>query len=391
MNTMDNKEIRELLFKYNEGKCTDKEKALIETWYNRQRTDDAVDLSGEEIEEDLRNVFSTLPKHPERRTIPLVFRIAAAAVILITLSVAVYFYYPSNSVAPANLIVETLPVETDIAPGGNRATLTLADGSIILLDDALKGKIAEQEGMKVTKTEDGLLTYTFIPSERGSVAEIQYNTISTPKGGQYQIVLADGTKVWLNASSSLTFPTTFAGNERSVKLSGEGYFEVNPERGLGIKNIPFIVKTADQEVMVLGTHFNINSYADEASTVTTLMEGSIQVSQLSTSHSKLLIPGQQSTVILNKGINISTVNPSSAMAWKNGLFQFQGSDIQNVMRQFSRWYDVEVEFEGKVPDIKLWGEVYRNVNASQALEILAYFNLKYKIVQTEKGKKVIIS
>ena len=391
MNTLDKKEIQELLFKYNEGKCTDKEKALIETWYNRQRTDDAVDLSGEEIEEDLRNVFNTLPKHPERRTIPLVFRIVAAAVILITLSVAVYFYYPTHSIAPANLVAEALPVETDIAPGGNRATLTLADGSIILLDDALKGKIAEQEGMKVTKTEDGLLTYTFIPSERGSLAEIQYNTISTPKGGQYQIVLADGTKVWLNAASSLTFPTTFAGNERSVKLSGEGYFEVNPARGLGIKNIPFIVKTADQEVMVLGTHFNINSYADEASTVTTLMEGSIQVSQLSTSHSKLLIPGQQSTVILNKGINVSTVNTSSAMAWKNGLFQFQDSDIQNVMRQFSRWYDVEVEFEGRIPDIKLWGEVYRNVNASQALEILEYFNLKYKIVQNEKGKKVIIS
>lgn len=388
---MDKKEIRELLFKYNEGKCTDEEKALIETWYNRQRADDAADLSDEEIEDDLRNVFSALPKYPEKRIVPLVFRIVAAAVILITLSVAVYFYYPTHSIAPANLVAEALPMETDIAPGGNRATLTLADGSIILLDDALTGKIAEQEGMKVTKAEDGLLTYTFIPSERGLATEIQYNTISTPKGGQYQIVLADGTKVWLNAASSLTFPTTFAGNERSVELSGEGYFEVNPIKGLGIKNIPFIVKTADQEVMVLGTHFNINSYADEASTVTTLMEGSIQVSQLSTSHSKLLIPGQQSTVILNKGINVAMVNTSSAMAWKNGLFQFQDSDIQNVMRQFSRWYDVEVEFEGRIPDIKLWGEVYRNVNASQALEILEYFNLKYKIVQSEKGKKVIIS
>jgi ferric-dicitrate binding protein FerR (iron transport regulator) len=288
-------------------------------------------------------------------------------------------------------VVESLPAETDIAPGGNRATLTLADGSVILLDDAMMGKIAEQEGMKVTKAEDGLLTYTFIPSEKGVATAAQFNTISTPKGGQYQIVLADGTKVWLNAASSLTFPTSFTGNERSVELSGEGYFEVNTVRGLDVKNIPFIVKTADQEVTVLGTHFNINSYADEASTITTLMEGSIQVSQLSTSSSKLLKPGQQSVVTLNKGINVSTVNSSSAMAWKNGLFQFEGSDIKNVMRQFSRWYDVEVEFESRVPDIKLWGEVYRNVNASQALEILEYFNLKYKIVQTEKGKKVIVS
>lgn len=388
---MDNNKIQELLFKYNTGKCTDEEKALIETWYNRQGTADAMDLSEEEIENDLLHVFSALPKHPEKRILPLVFRIAVAAVILITLSIGVYFYYPSHSVAPASLIVESLPVETDIAPGGNRATLTLADGSIILLDDALKGEIAEQEGMKVTKAEDGLLTYTFIPSEKGLATATQYNTISTPKGGQYQIVLVDGTKVWLNAASSLTFPTVFNGNERSVELSGEGYFEVNTVLGSGIKNKPFIVKASDQEVTVLGTHFNINSYVDEVSTVTTLMEGRIQVSQLSTSHSKLLIPGQQSVVTLNKGISVSTVNPSSAMAWKNGLFQFQGSDIQNVMRQFSRWYDVEVEFEGSVPDIKLWGEVYRNVNATQAFEILEYFNLKFKIVQTGKGRKVVIS
>lgn len=388
---MDKKEIQELLFKYNEGKCTEAEKALIETWYNRHKAALAKDLSDDEIEDDLQTIFNALPKSPERRIAPSVFRIAAAAVVLIALSVAAYFYYATPAVAPSDLVVESLPAETDIAPGGNRATLTLADGSVILLDDAMMGKIAEQEGMKVTKAEDGLLTYTFIPSEKGVATAAQFNTISTPKGGQYQIVLADGTKVWLNAASSLTFPTSFTGNERSVELSGEGYFEVNTVRGLDVKNIPFIVKTADQEVTVLGTHFNINSYADEASTITTLMEGSIQVSQLSTSRSKLLKPGQQSVVTLNKGINVSTVNSSSAMAWKNGLFQFEGSDIKNVMRQFSRWYDVEVEFESRVPDIKLWGEVYRNVNASQALEILEYFNLKYKIVQTEKGKKVIVS
>lgn len=388
---MDKKEIQELLFKYNQGKCTPAEKALIETWYNWHKVALVKDLSDDEIEGDLQNVFNALPKFKERRVIPSVFRIAAAAVVLITLSVGAYFYFVTPSDAPSNLVVESLPIETDVAPGGNRATLTLADGSVILLDDAMMGKIAEQEGMKVTKAEDGLLTYTFIPNEKVAVAAPQFNTISTPKGGQYQIVLADGTKVWLNAASSLTFPTVFVGNERSVELSGEGYFEVNSVRGSDIKNIPFIVKTADQEVTVLGTHFNINSYADEGSTVTTLMEGSIQVSQLSTSSSRLLIPGQQSVVALNKGINVSTVNPSTAMAWKNGLFQFQGSDIQSVMRQFSRWYNVDVEYAGRIPDIKLWGEVYRNVNASQALEILEYFNLHYKIVQTSKGKKVIIS
>lgn len=388
---MENKRIQELLTKYTAGECTDEEKAVIETWYNQLASDEFVDLSEEEIKDDLDVVFNALPRRSEKRRTSFALRITTAALILIALSLGFYFYYHTNTISQERRIVDNTSVQTDVAPGGNRATLTLADGSVILLEDASKGEIAEQEGMKVTKTEDGLLTYTFMPSDRDLEANPRYNTISTPKGGQYQIVLADGTKVWLNAASVLTFPTSFAGNERRVELSGEGYFEVNTVSGIDNKSKPFIVKTTDQEVKVLGTHFNINSYTDEASTITTLMEGSIQVSQLSTSQSKLLVPGQQSTVTVNKGIDILNVNPASAMAWKNGLFQFQGSDIKNVMRQFSRWYDVEVEFEGRVPDIKLWGEVYRNVNASQALEILEYFNLKYKIIQTEKGKKVVIS
>src|SRR5690606_21711377 len=221
---------------------------------------------------------------------------------------------------------------------------------------------------------------------------ITYNEIKTPKGGQYEIVLPDGTKVWLNAASSLKYPVVFKGNERKVELTGEAYFEVTSINKNGL--VPFIVQTSLQQIKVLGTAFNINAYADEQSTKTTLLHGSVKIipqsNSLRTDDSVLLKPGQESKVSKDK-ISVAEVNTAEAVAWKNGMFYFQDSDIRSVMRQLSRWYNVEVEFEGKLPNIKLWGEIHRDVNASKALKILEYFNLKYRIENKNDVKKIIIS
>lgn len=389
---MKNKEeIQELLVRYTSGKCTEEEVVWIETWYNQQKTDTFSDLSAEDIEQDLHEVFKNLPKKQPKRWI-LPYRVAAAAVLLITISLGLYFYYPNlkqESLLTTSLLEDQGSI--DIAPGGNRATLTLADGTAIFLDDVSSGQIAQQEGLKIEKTDDGLVTYTVVTGVQSPEVEVMFNTISTPKGGQYQVVLADGTKVWLNAASTLTFPTSFIGDVRSVELSGEGYFEVNRQAQANADLMPFIITSGNQQVKVLGTHFNINSYADEPAIVTTLLEGSIEVSDLSNVNKRILKPNEQSQLTANNQLMVSKVNSEHAVAWKSGMFQFQGTDIENVMRQLSRWYDVDVEFEGQAPNIKLWGEVYRNVNASQALEILEYFNLNYKIIQTSTGRKIIIS
>lgn len=389
---MKNKEeIQELIGRYVAGKCTEEEAAWVETWYNQEKTDTFSDLSAEDIEQDLHEVFAKLPKkQPKRLVLP--YRVAAAAVVLIAISLGLYFYYPN--LKEESLLTNSLSEvhdSLDIAPGGNRATLTLADGTDIFLDDVSSGQIAQQAGLNIEKTEDGLVTYTVVSAVHSSESEVTFNTISTPKGGQYQVVLSDGTKVWLNAASTLTFPTSFIGDIRSVELSGEGYFEVNRQSQANAALKPFIITSGNQQVKVLGTHFNINSYVDEPSIVTTLLEGSIEVSDLSNLNKRILKPNEQSQLTANNQLRVDQVNSEHAVAWKSGMFQFQGTDIENVMRQLSRWYDVDVEFEGEVPNIKLWGEVYRNVNASQALEILEYFNLKYKITQTSSGRKIIIS
>src|SRR5690606_19507983 len=237
-------------------------------------------------------------KQPKRLVLP--YRVTAAAVLLIAISLGLYFYYPN--LKEESLLTNSLSEvhdSLDIAPGGNRATLTLADGTDIFLDDVSSGQIAQQEGLKIEKTEDGLVTYTVVSVVYSPETEVTFNTISTPKGGQYQVVLSDGTKVWLNAASTLTFPTSFIGDTRSVELSGEGYFEVNRQSQANAALKPFIITSGNQQVKVLGTHFNINSYADEPSIVTTLLEGSIEVSDLSNLNKRILKPNEQSQLTAN--------------------------------------------------------------------------------------------
>lgn len=323
--------------------------------------------------------------------LPWIKHTAIAALLLIGLTISFLFY---NNYSPLINPVAQKPSKVDAAPGGDIAILTLADGSTISLNDRENGKIAEQSGIVITKTDDGQILYTLNKATSGSKNEAPvFNTISTPRGGQFQIILPDGTKVWLNAASSLKYPTLFSKSERKVELKGEGYFEVKRDA-----TSPFIVLTDNQVVTVLGTHFNINSYKDNNEIKTTLLEGSVMVSanmpniNMKLTH-KVLKPGEQSVLNSLNDLKVSNVNTSNVIAWKNGLFHFENTNIKEVMEEFSRWYNVDFKFEGKVPNVKLWGSAYRNVSASEALDILSYFNLKFRIIEgsADNNKTIIIS
>jgi Fe2+-dicitrate sensor, membrane component len=380
---MNNTDIKHILEQYLQGTCSEEERKIIDAWYQQWEAK-APDLSAEEIEEDLQAVFASLPRPaPRRRLRPILLRIAAAAVI-IGVAVGAFFYLTPSSAPQPTAQTPVSTEKNDLAPGENKAVLTLADGSTILLDNETGGEIANQNGIKVIKTGDGALVYVSQPTNAPTKALPSYNTITTPRGGQYQVTLPDGTVVWLNAASSLKYPTAFTGKERIVELTGEGYFEVASN-----KDMPFKVQAADQTVEVLGTHFNINCYADEPAVKTTLLEGSVKVMHHGTHKSMTLKPGEQSTVSRNN-FSVAMADTENAVAWKNNLFYFSGSDIPSVMRQISRWYNVTVEFEGAIPDIRLWGKVYRNSNASKVLELLEYFGLKYHIEENNGSKKIII-
>ncbi|SHG13251.1 FecR family protein [Pedobacter caeni] len=287
---------------------------------------------------------------------------AAAAMVFISLSIAFYFYAPVTGQG----IGRSAPrYAVSIPPGGNKAVLTLADGSEISLSDAENGELAKQSGINIIKTAEGQLTYDVSASNKASEG---HNKIATPRGGQYQINLPDGTKVWLNAASSLKFPLTFTGlKNRIVELSGEAYFEVTKN-----KHQPFKVLTAAksdqggraQVIEVLGTHFNVNSYADEESTKTTLLEGSIRLNNELT-----LKPGEQS-IFVNDHFHVIPVDMEEMIAWKKGYFMFANEDIRSIMRKISRWYDLEIVYQGKPTDNTFIGTVSRFKEVSEVLNIL---------------------
>lgn len=377
---MDKRAFKDLLKRYRANKCTGEERAYVESWYNKDINDQTI-ISEQEIEHDLQAIREQLPVPVRRPAIAWRGYAAAAAVAII----CGLFYYVRNVPDAKNSSPKTVVVSVnDVMPGSNKAILTLADGSEVLLGDQAVGTIAQQAGQMVYKTEDGQIVYQSERPQTG-LSKPSFNTITTPRGGQYHVRLPDGTKVWINAASSLTYNTSNTAGERLVELKGEGYFEVAPDA-----NRPFKVITDKQVVEVLGTHFNINSYNDEPSTKTTLLEGSVKILEKATKRTVVLKPGQQASLGSDNRLTVTRVAAGDAVAWKDGLFRFNHSDIEIVMRQMSRWYDVEVEFEGQKPAIKLWGEVYRNVNASQALEILTYFNLKYRIETKDGVKKIII-
>ena len=282
------------------------------------------------------------------------FRYAA---VLLLVAAAAAFLYNYNSKPQKEVAQQQSPVP-DVQPGGNRALLTLADGSTIVLDNAANGNLADQGNTKILKLDGGSLAYQ--PGKANG--KVMHNTISTPKGGQYQIILPDGSKVWLNASSSIRFPTAFTSG-RPVTITGEAYLEVAPD-----KTRPFIVKAAGTEVQVLGTAFNINAYPDEASVKTTLVEGSVKIA------GNILKPGQA----FKNGELVST-NVEQDVAWKNGLFDFQDKDLREVMRQLARWYNIEVIYENGIPEVEFGGQMGRDLKLSTVLTFLKKTNIHFKL------------
>jgi hypothetical protein len=370
-------------------------KILVSRYINKQLSDDELELFVQltkdgKLDDHLLNAMneqggiSESEQQDFERQIkikPFWFKLTAAAVVLITLSVGIYSYFNYNG---STLNLQAVSEKHDVEPGGNKAILTLADGREISLTDAGNGQIAKEAGVAITKNASGQLVYTVIGSGK---SEMAYNTITTPRGGQYQVNLPDGTSVWLNAASSIKFPTSFANvKDRKVELKGEAYFEVFKN-----KNLPFIVVTDKQEVEVLGTHFNINSYDDETSVKTTLLEGSVKVSLFKGGNktiSRFLRPGEQANVEHQAGsLEIVKANIDQVMAWQKGFFHFEADDLQSVLRQLSRWYDVDVIYEVSHNDDEFMGDIPRNVKLSEVLKILEFGGVHFKI----DGKKLIVT
>jgi ferric-dicitrate binding protein FerR (iron transport regulator) len=366
---MNQEEILLLIKRYNEGACTQEEKDLLETWYANQDQLFQPELEESMMEQDLADISRTLPA-PQPKKI-LWSRIAAAASLILCLGFGGYFLLHKQ--ATQQIVKNQVNV---ITPGGNKAILTLANGRQIILANASNGKLAEEANTAIDKTADGSLVYHDQPAGEGT--DLLYNTMSTPRGGQYHLTLADGTKVWLNSASSIKYPTAFAGNERKVELTGEAYFEVAHNAAK-----PFRIISNGQMVEVLGTHFNINAYPDENEIKTTLLQGSVKINAAEKSY--LLKPGEQST-LRNGNVNIAAVDINEAVGWKNGVFYFNDASIESVMRQLSRWYDVDVKYEGQIKERKFSGEISRSVNASQILDALSFKKIHYSI----NGRTIII-
>lgn len=297
---------------------------------------------------------------------------AAAALVLLIGG----YYWMSNQMSTNEHIAEQ-PMPYVIKPGGNKAVLTLADGSHIELDSSREGILTTQGSAVVVNNSSSILAYG---ANKSNTGEQVYNILSTPRGGQYCLVLSDGTKVWLNANSSIRFPATFSGDTRSVSIKGEAYFEVAKN-----KAIPFLVTAKEATIMVLGTHFNIMAYEDESMMTTTLLEGAVKVSR--GDKFKILKPGVQAQILDDASMKTEIVDVDEEMAWKNGWFNFNSWDIQRIMRQISRWYDIDVVYEGKIPTGHYSGIVSRENNISQVLQIMKAGGVDFKI----EGRKIIVS
>jgi len=305
---------------------------------------------------------------------------ASVAIVIAVITGSFYFFLPT--IGDQHISAQDTAVHNDIAPGTNRATLALADGRVFNLDDAGIGQIAETSGVKVIKTTDGQLIYQLSDNTQlVNASPAVLNTISTPKAGQYQVVLPDGTRVWLNSASSIRYPSRFSEGERYVEITGEAYFEVAPD-----KKRPFFVKSAHQKIEVLGTHFNVNAYSDEENTTTTLSEGSVRIFANDT-HTATLKPNQQAILSSHSELTVVDVQAEDVMAWKNGRFVFNNTDIESVMRIISRWYDVDIEYKNGIPEKTIGGDISKFEYISQLLEVLeATGGIEFKI----EGRRIIV-
>lgn len=373
---MKKRQFIQILRKYRQGSATAEERKFIESYYNlfeggpgseswlskedrgRLKKSMLNEIWEKIVEEEERTIY-----HGKIKRLFQPAKMAAAVLILLGIGTVIYIIGNqrlSNQKTVAENVEQTS--KDKIHPGGNKALLTLANGKTIILDSALTGSLAKQGNTNVIKVNSGLLKY----SKRSAVGTnswqsvMQYNTIATPRGGKYEVVLPDGSKAWLNAASSLRFPVTFTGKTRTVEISGEVYFEIAAQA-----QKPFIVKTDGMEVQVLGTHFDINAYKDEKTIRTTLSEGSVRISD--GGDALILKPGDQAWLNREtRNIKAEPVNVAEALAWKNDLFYFNNTNIKEIMKQVARWYDVSIEYKTQHLNNKNFSGIvsrYSEVNA----------------------------
>mgnify|MGYP001159206116 CR=1 FL=1 len=327
------------------------------------------------IYDSLRNRMR--PTHRARiRLMPSTWLRYAAAIILL-LSAVAYFFITDRKAGGNNVNNPSIS-QIDKAPGKEGAILTLSDGTKLVLDSLGNGLITSQQGTQIS-LQDKQLVYT---AEPGNPDIVGTNTLYTPKGRQFSLVLPDSTKVWLNAATSITYPTVFTGKERVVAIEGEAYFEVTKKASQ-----PFKVKVNGHSMVeVLGTRFNINAYSNEPGIKTTLLQGSVRITHFN--YRQTLVPGEQLQMAPDGNTHLlKQVNLRQVTAWKNGVFDFNRASLQEVMRQLERWYDIEVTYAGTVPDIQIQGSMERSLHLSQILKILGKMDVKYKLEQN--GRLII--
>lgn len=396
---MTNRAIADLWQRFFKDELDAGEEEVLARWVNEQDSDEDINFflqnSWSEFETNqrfadsdaaimLKNILAKAKsREPEKPSTVARrmnwIRMAVAASVLIAISIGAFFVFNQKNIEPSSIVKNQPPIDIK-APAINRAMITLANGQKIFLDSAGNGSLAMQGNVQVVKLANGQIGYQV--GEGKVTTEIIYNTLSNPRGSKViSMVLSDGSRVWLNAGSSLTYPVAFAGKERKVSITGEAYFEIAHD---AFK--PFYVSKGAMNVRVLGTHFNINCYEDEDAIKVTLLEGLVNVTVLG--QSAKLKPGEQARINASHQVQTARdVNIDEVMAWKNGLFSFDEVGIKEVMRQLARWYDVDVMYEGIIPQQKFGGDIQRTLSLSQVLEVLEKSGVRFR---TEERKIIVL-
>ena len=372
---MEKERLKELVNKYDAGCITLQEREELFAFYDSLNFGELVDVNDPALQERVEAQYQKLMSraaatHRYATVCRLGYSVAVAAMLLLAIGVSRELWEQKHKTPPALAQV--------VVPGHEGAVLTLANGRQIVLDSTT-GIIAQQGHTRAVNTT-GQLTYT--ADTEIAAGTMIYNTLATPKARQYRLTLPDGTKVWLNASSSIRYPIAFTGKERRVAITGEVYMEV-------VKDAvrPFIVATRHSDITVLGTHFNIMAYEDEPAVNTTLLEGSVKISIPGKQTATIIKPGEQASVG-NEGddIKVKKVNAANVAAWINGFLSLKDCSVQEFMNQLSRWYDVDIEYAGKAPQQRFGGLINRNTSLSDILSVLDTGGIHTKL----EGKKIIV-
>lgn len=384
--TASQKEINELFDILKSSSDQELTKLMRDEWENFQDIEDPLfdfDKSADMLDKILasgkekNNFHEEAPVVKSRIRTLMYLSISAAAAIIILNIIGIDFWTKKITSSPVQIV--TAKATQNISTGVNKAVLTLSDGQRIILDSINNGIIEKNENFEINKTENGQLVFHAFDRNYKNARNGDFNILSTPRGGEYRITLPDGSKVWLNAASTIKFPGVFKRNIREVELDGEAYFEIAKKSAM-----PFMVRSGSTEIEVLGTHFNVKAYSNQKVMKTTLVEGSVKIKEGKSS--LLLKPGQQARLAGGNMTILNNVDIEEQVAWKNGLFVFKDATVEEVMNQVASWYDLNVTYEGKIPEKYLTGKVSRSVNASEFMNLLNYAGVKFKIT----GKNIVI-